>query len=352
MKIVTIGRSHRNDVVIDDPLVSNFHLKIILDDTGNFYLIDYGSENGTFVNEARVNGDICLNRNDTVRTGNTVLPWKDYFSEKKIRTVTPNSATVKPANTNINAGTATNTVRVFAAVCSCILVIAFFLPWIHGAPGYKIPLNALNVLKTALMFNSKENMLLITVTLASLTLYLIPVFACINFVSYLGVFNSRCRYMEFLTAFLACIGLFIAILTDNKMSFEYIFWNLSPGFYITFGVSILGLIAYAAKPANTKKEKSMGIKEITPLQTTVIVEQPQQQSNGVGIAGFVLSLISIFIFWIPVIGWIVWLLGFILSLVGLSKKPRGLAVAGVTVSSVVLIFLLMELGVIVWISSR
>ena len=48
-------------------------------------------------------------------------------------------------------------------------------------------------------------------------------------------------------------------------------------------------------------------------------------SNGMGIAGFVLALISLFIGYIPIFGWIIWLLGAIFSIVGMFKEPRGFA---------------------------
>ena len=35
---------------------------------------------------------------------------------------------------------------------------------------------------------------------------------------------------------------------------------------------------------------------------------------GIGTSGFVLALIALFIGWVPIIGWIVWALGLILSI--------------------------------------
>ena len=54
-----------------------------------------------------------------------------------------------------------------------------------------------------------------------------------------------------------------------------------------------------------------------PVQQTVIVQQePQRKSNGIGTAGFVLSLVALFLCWIPVLDWILWLLGLIFSAIG------------------------------------
>ncbi|KGL45643.1 hypothetical protein EP56_03805 [Listeriaceae bacterium FSL A5-0209] len=56
--------------------------------------------------------------------------------------------------------------------------------------------------------------------------------------------------------------------------------------------------------------------------------------NSLGTAGFVLALIGLFTGWIPVLGWIVWILGAVFSIIGLFKKPKGLAIAGTIISAV------------------
>jgi hypothetical protein len=83
MRTVTVGSDPKNDIIIsDDPLMSNFHLKIVPDDYGNFYLIDFGSKGGTFVNGKKVSReDVRLNRDDVIRAGKTFLPWKTYFPQ-------------------------------------------------------------------------------------------------------------------------------------------------------------------------------------------------------------------------------------------------------------------------------
>jgi hypothetical protein len=78
----------------------------------------------------------------------------------------------------------------------------------------------------------------------------------------------------------------------------------------------------------------------TQYGQTVIVNQ----SNGVGTAGFVLALIALFLGWVPVLGWILWILGLVLSFAGLFKSPRGLAVTGLLISLIDLILLLMVFG--------
>ena len=83
MKVITIGRDLDNDIVINDDKASRHHLQIIKEDSGNFRIIDFGSTNGTFVNERKITGEIAISTYDTVRIGNTSLPWQNYFPENK-----------------------------------------------------------------------------------------------------------------------------------------------------------------------------------------------------------------------------------------------------------------------------
>jgi len=79
---------------------------------------------------------------------------------------------------------------------------------------------------------------------------------------------------------------------------------------------------------------------------TVIINQTEKKSNGVGTAGFVIALIAVFLGWVPVLGWIIWLLGLILSFVGVFKQPKGLAIAGLVISLIGIILLLTVFGAI------
>lgn len=78
---------------------------------------------------------------------------------------------------------------------------------------------------------------------------------------------------------------------------------------------------------------------------TIVVNQ-SQKSNGIGTAGFVIALIALFLGWVPVLGWILWLLGLIFSFVGIFKKPKGLAIAGLVISLIGIILLMTVFGAI------
>lgn len=78
---------------------------------------------------------------------------------------------------------------------------------------------------------------------------------------------------------------------------------------------------------------------------TIFIEQGNK-TNGIGIAGFVLALLGLFLGWIPVLGWIIWLLGVVFSIVGIFKKPKGFAIAGLVISFIGVIILVGFAGLI------
>ena len=80
------------------------------------------------------------------------------------------------------------------------------------------------------------------------------------------------------------------------------------------------------------------------VRQTIIIREESRKSNGLGTAGFVLALLALLGCWIPVLNWILWLLGFIFSFIGIFKSPRGLAIAGLCISLVDLIPLILLLG--------
>ena len=81
-----------------------------------------------------------------------------------------------------------------------------------------------------------------------------------------------------------------------------------------------------------------------PSYQNVYIEQPVRRTNGLGVAGFVLALLSLFLGWIPLLGWIIWFLGILFSFIGIFRKPRGLAVAGLVISLIGIIVILLITG--------
>lgn len=94
----------------------------------------------------------------------------------------------------------------------------------------------------------------------------------------------------------------------------------------------------------TQEQTNAG--QSNPNQTFIINQTETKESNGIGIAGFVIALIALFLSWIPFFGWILWLLGLVFSFVGIFKFPKGFAIAGLVISLIGLIILIVVVGAI------
>ena len=66
----TIGRAAECELRLDDTYVSQQHARIF-DRSGNWYVEDLGSTNGTFVNEQKLVAPAMLTPGDTIRVGTT-----------------------------------------------------------------------------------------------------------------------------------------------------------------------------------------------------------------------------------------------------------------------------------------
>lgn len=87
-----------------------------------------------------------------------------------------------------------------------------------------------------------------------------------------------------------------------------------------------------------------------PYAQQIIVNQ-EKKSNGLGTAGFVLALLALVLCWVPILDFILWLLGAIFSVIGLFKAPRGLAIAGTVISFLGIIVLILFFGALIGLGS-
>jgi len=71
----TVGRSEDNNFVLPDRWISRNHAMLQCMDTGEFYLIDLGSRNGSFVNGRRVSIPVTLRNGDHLTFGQTELDF-------------------------------------------------------------------------------------------------------------------------------------------------------------------------------------------------------------------------------------------------------------------------------------
>ena len=61
------------------------------------------------------------------------------------------------------------------------------------------------------------------------------------------------------------------------------------------------------------------------------LQQPQQ-GNGIGTAGFVLSIVGVCFGFVPFVGVVCCILAIVFSAIGLGRRPRGQAIAGLVIS--------------------
>ena len=93
----SIGRSARNIIVIDSQKVSRRHALINVQNVGEFWLIDLGSSNGTFLNGRRLHQPVRLCDQDQIIIGDRLFifhqpeeitdDYRTTFAERTIREI-------------------------------------------------------------------------------------------------------------------------------------------------------------------------------------------------------------------------------------------------------------------------
>jgi len=72
---------------------------------------------------------------------------------------------------------------------------------------------------------------------------------------------------------------------------------------------------------------------------------PPRKKNGIGTAGFVLSLIGMLFSWFPPVSALPWFLGLLFSFIGLFKRPKPLAIIGLVFSIITVVIFI----ILVWV---
>src|SRR5213595_277956 len=72
----SLGRSPKNTVVLESPKASSRHCIINLQNVGEFWLIDLGSSNGTFLNKRRVHQPVRLCDLDQITVGDAPFTFR------------------------------------------------------------------------------------------------------------------------------------------------------------------------------------------------------------------------------------------------------------------------------------
>ncbi len=98
---MTIGRDKNSDITLADPQASRNHAVLRQLGEDDYYLIDSGSANGSFVNNRRIATPVKLNDGDTILLGSTVLTFHQQRDDTLSRevnedaTVLTNSLSIK-----------------------------------------------------------------------------------------------------------------------------------------------------------------------------------------------------------------------------------------------------------------
>ncbi|HEC12122.1 MAG TPA: adenylate/guanylate cyclase domain-containing protein [Acidiferrobacteraceae bacterium] len=74
--VMTVGRDKNNTIVINEKLVSRNHGMIRRLGKGDYYLIDVGSSNGSFVNGRRIATPQLLKDGDEIKIGQTIITFQ------------------------------------------------------------------------------------------------------------------------------------------------------------------------------------------------------------------------------------------------------------------------------------
>lgn len=82
--LLKVGKALDNDVVLNIPFISDYHLELFKDVEGNVFMTDLNSSNGTFVNGKRLIGFIMLRPKDEVFLGSGFrLQWEQMLEKPK-----------------------------------------------------------------------------------------------------------------------------------------------------------------------------------------------------------------------------------------------------------------------------
>jgi adenylate cyclase len=73
----SVGRAAANTLVLDLPKVSRMHALIQLQNIGEFWLVDLGSSNGTFLNKRRVHQPVRLHDQDRILIGGRQFVFRE-----------------------------------------------------------------------------------------------------------------------------------------------------------------------------------------------------------------------------------------------------------------------------------
>lgn len=94
MKNFRIGKHSSNDYVVNEDTVSRYHAQMTVTDSGEVYIKDLRSTNGTFVDGKKIQSETKLIAGNVVRLGNKVINWQEISQGQTNKTkisIAPNN---------------------------------------------------------------------------------------------------------------------------------------------------------------------------------------------------------------------------------------------------------------------
>ncbi|MBI1373115.1 MAG: SpoIIE family protein phosphatase [Phycisphaera sp.] len=93
---ITIGRSSSNQVQIPDGSVSRHHTEVARDDDGRWWVIDLGSQNGTYVDGERVEGKMVIDQGDPIQIEGFILRIRPADDARSLTMYETRSDAIRP----------------------------------------------------------------------------------------------------------------------------------------------------------------------------------------------------------------------------------------------------------------
>jgi adenylate cyclase len=89
----SVGRSKSNQVVLPDSRVSRLHALVQLQNGNEYWLVDFGSTNGTYLNGRRVTQPTALRDGDRIEIADACLVFHDASDSKEFSSTAPSDIT-------------------------------------------------------------------------------------------------------------------------------------------------------------------------------------------------------------------------------------------------------------------
>ena len=105
----------------------------------------------------------------------------------------------------------------------------------------------------------------------------------------------------------------------------------------------------APQPVQPVQQYAQPVAQPVYVQPVVAMPAQPRKSSGMAIAGLIMGIFALILCWVPVLNWILGLLGLIFSIVGIAKKnggAKGAAIAGLILTILGIILSIAMIGAV------